>query len=195
MGCQGSKNDIQDSQVPAELDTDGVCEASSTAMKAKAKELAALKAAYNEVSFEKYGLEKMVQDVREELMSVTGVYTKAKEDYDFLLRYALERDADDVYRALQGNNIDKSVLIDILTARTKWQLELICTYYQEKHGESLIQEIQKKLKTSLGVLTGSQSGLGRLLLWVCTDQPERDAQLLDTYHKDTEVIIEVGKWT
>jgi hypothetical protein len=188
MGCAGSKSDVQEPDLaPGDIEVDIASDSSISQLKAKIKELEKLKMHHNELLFEQAGVTKMLDDTRDELLSATTVEAKAKEDYNFLLRYAMERDADDVYRAMQ-NTLDKQVLIDILTARTKWQLELISNLFEQKHGVQLKKEMQRNLTT----LTGNQTGLGRLLLWVSTDQPERDAQVLSTHIKDMDVIIEVS---
>mmetsp|Transcript_3601 Transcript_3601/g.5585 ORF Transcript_3601/g.5585 Transcript_3601/m.5585 type:complete len:539 (-) Transcript_3601:148-1764(-) len=192
MGCGGSKDAAGDVSVPGELATnESEVEINLPDIKGRLKELTSVKLAHNLLLFEKYGIESVLAQCRDELSSLTMTQQKAKDGYEFLLQYAMERDADDVFRALQASQIDKRVLIDILTSRTKWQLEMIGNIYEKKHNVSLIREIQRNLRTSLGRLTGSQSGLGRLLLFVCTDQPERDGQLLTNHIKDMDIIIEI----
>lgn len=190
MGCKGSKNDVLSNVdvIPSEAPEQPI---NMTEIKGKIAKLMGLKDIHKLVTYEKYGLERSIETAREKIVELSAQQMKMKENYDFLLKYSLQRDADDVYRALDGSHTDKRVLIEILTARTKWQLELICQYYEFKYNVPLLEEIRKNLKTALGRLTGSQTGLGQLMLYITTDQPERDARLLKLSLKDHELLIEV----
>ena len=146
--------------------------------------------------YEKCGVEHALAIARQKLTEFSEEQNKSKENYDFMLNYAMERDADDLFRALSSNSKeDKRVLIDVLTARTKWQLNLISEAYERKHNSPLLKKIKENLRTSMGIFTGNNTDLGRLLLLVAMDQPERDAQLLTTYINDFDKIIEVSQST
>jgi hypothetical protein len=190
MGCGGSKKS-SDVMVPGDLENSHPEELNMTEVKARVNELYQTKNENNEILLEKVGLDAMLNLCRDELSDLATQQQKSRDNYEFLLRYAMERDADDVYRALQSSQIDKRVIIDILTARTKWQLDQISDIFQKKHNVPLISEIQKRLTKSL---TGSQSDLGKLLLYVCMEQPERDSYLLQHQIKDMGIIIEVSSF-
>jgi hypothetical protein len=190
MGCGGSKKDVISNVdvVPPQGNEEPI---SNNEIKAQINKVMGLKDINKLVIYEKYGLDRSIELAREKLIGLTVSHQKVKDNYEFLLNYAMERDADDVHRALHGTHTDKRVLIDILTARTKWQLELIGVVYERKHNIPLLEDVKNTLRTSLGRLTGTQTGLGQLMLYITTDQPERDGRLLQQCIKDHELLIEV----
>jgi hypothetical protein len=185
MGCSGSKTPSSDVvSRPTEIPTE---ELNMNEVKNKLNDLYLAKESYNQVLFESHGLDSLLGKCREQLIELATTQQKSKDNYEFLLNYAIERDADDIHRALQLSQIDKRILIEILTARPKWQLNKICEVYEKKHKEQLINEIQKQLKK----FTGSQSDLGKLLLNVCMEQPQRDSNLLSLHIKELDIVVEV----
>jgi hypothetical protein len=187
MGCSGSKqeeNALLPSAVPSE-----VVELNMNEVKAKLNDLYLVKESYHALLLEQYGLNSLLEKCREQLTELANTQLKSKENYEFLLNYVIERDCDDLYRALQSSSsVDKRILIDILTARPKWQLDRIGAVYEKKYQIQLINEIQKHLKK----FSGAQSDLGKLLLNICMEQPQRDSHLLYTHMKEFDVIVEVS---
>lgn len=187
MGCSSSKKN-QDVAIPGEIEAPVQPEElNMNEVKKYLNDLYNTKELYNQSLLESYGLDSLLEKCREQLIELATTQQKSKDNYEFLLNYAMERDSDDVYRALQASNVDKRVLIDILTARPKWQLDRISELYEKKHKTPLIAEIQKQLKK----FTGSQSDLGKLLLNVCMEQPQRDSYLLNTHLKELDIVIEI----
>jgi hypothetical protein len=188
MGCSGSKqeeNALLPSAVPSE-----VVELNMNEVKAKLNDLYLVKESYHALLLEQYGLNSLLEKCREQLTELANTQLKSKENYEFLLNYVIERDCDDLYRALQSSSsVDKRILIDILTARPKWQLDRIGAVYEKKYQIQLINEIQKHLKK----FSGAQSDLGKLLLNICMEQPQRDSHLLYTHMKEFDVIVEVSQ--
>ena len=193
MGCGGSKakkkGDVVD---PDDIGEVEIAYKGGSELKKRVHTIMALKTRYQRTMFEKCGIEFYIEQTREQLSRSSEVVHKAKEEYQTLLNEAMERDADELYRALTSNSkADKPVLIDVLTARTKWQMSLITEAYERKHHVPLLKIIKENLRTSMGLFTGSTSDLGRLLLLIATDQPERDAQLLHQHANNFDIICEV----
>lgn len=191
MGCGGSKaakkSDIVD---PDEVE---IAYKGGSEVKKRVHTIMALKARLQKATYEKCGNEFHTTQMREQLSRSSEVVQAAKTEYQNLLNYAMERDADELYRALTSNSkADKIVLIDVLTARTKWQMSLITEAYERKHHVPLLKIIKENLRTSIGIFTGNNSDLGRLLLLVAMDQPERDAQLLTQHINNFDIITEVS---
>jgi len=188
MGCGGSKakkkSDVLDLDENIEVDY----KKGSSEVKKMVHTIMALKARLQVATFEKCGVEYTLSAMREQLSKSSGTVQKAKDDYLRLLNVAMERDADELFRALTSNSkADKIVLIDVLTARTKWQMNLITEAYERKHHVPLLKIIKENLRTSLGSITGA----GRLLLHLTMDQPERDAQLLQQHLSNFDIITEI----
>eukprot|EP01032_Pedospumella_encystans_P021457 gene21457-24340_t len=194
MGCGGSKakkkSDIAEMEVgeePLVIDYKGGSE-----VKKRIHIIMALKTRLQKATFEKLGIEDYIEESRNRLTSLSEQLHKSKLEYKRLLDFTMEQDADNLYNALTSNTRDdKRVLIDVLTARTKWQLALITEAYERKYSVPLLKMIKENLRTSIGIFTGSNSELGRLLLLVATEQPERDAQLLLQNINDFDKIAEV----
>ena len=90
-----------------------------------------------------------------------------------------ERDADEIYNAFQKFTTDKSLLVKIICARTYGQMALIGQVFEEKYGVPLLEKVVNELTTLMGsLLTGSGTGLSKLLTYRILPQPERDAALL-----------------
>lgn len=193
MGCGGSKakkkSDVANLEPEEEIE---IAYKGGSEVKKRVHTIMALKTRLQRAVFEKCGVEAHIEQSRERLTKLSEGLVKAKESYQTLLNYSMERDADELYRALTtSSTTDKRVLIDVLTARTRWQLQLITEAYERKHHVPLLKIIKDSLRTSIGIFTGSSSDLGRLLLLVAMDQPERDAQLLYQHTSDFDKIIEV----
>lgn len=141
---------------------------------------------------EKYGIQKTIDIYQKKLIQTTEEQNNSKNKYQNLLQKVVDKDVDDVYRALTSQQVDKRVLINILTARPKWHIALIADSYEKIYGVQLFRQIRENLKTQLGRLTGSKTGLARLLQLITTDQPERDAKLLKNSINDIDVILEVS---
>ena len=189
MGCTGSKKPQNDVLSPSDIEVPlPPEELNMNEVKKYLNDLSTTKDLYNQSLLESYGLDSLLEKCREQLIELATTQQKSKDNYEYLLNYVMQRDSDDIYRALQSSNIDKRVLIEILTARPKWQLDRIAELYEKNHHTSLIGEIQKQLKK----FSGSQSELGKLLLNVCMEQPQRDSYLLNTHLKELDIIIEVS---
>lgn len=194
MGCGGSKAKLKKPDI-AELENGEQVEIAykgGSELKKRVHIIMALKARLQQATFEKVGIEDYIEEAREKLSTSSEAVQRTKMNYKNLLTLTMERDADDLYNALTSNSReDKRVLIDVLTARTKWQLALITEAYERKYSVPLLKMIKENLKTSIGIFTGSNSELGRLLLLVATEQPERDAVLLTQNINDFDIIAEV----
>lgn len=194
MGCGGSKAK-QKSDI-AELDNGeevAIDYKGGSEMKKRIHIIMALKTRLQRATYEKLGIEDYINESRNRLSNLSEQVQRTKLEYKRLLDQTMERDADDLYNALTSNTKDdKRVLIDVLTARTKWQLALITEAYERKYSVPLLKMIKENLRTSIGIFTGSNSELGRLLLLVATEQPERDAQLLTQNINDFDKIAEVS---
>jgi hypothetical protein len=140
---------------------------------------------------EKYGIQYSLDTYQRKLVELTSDQSNAKAKYLNLLNQALDRDVDDVHKALNSQQIEKRILIDILTARSKWQIDLIAQIYDRKYHIPLFHQVRESLTTSMGRFTGSQTELGRLLKYMTTEQPERDGRLLKSFIADADGIVEV----
>jgi hypothetical protein len=206
MGCGGSKgsrpkSDVVDPSSPGRgggggghYDSDDVEIAykGGSEVKKRVHTIMALKARLAKSTHERCGLEYHLEQMRGQLSRSSETVQRAKDEYLSLLNDAMERDADELFRALTtSSRADKMIMIDVLTARTRWQLNLITEAYEKKHHVPLLKIIKENLRTSMGLLTGSNSDLGRLLLLIAMDQPERDAQLLTQHLGNFDIITEV----
>jgi hypothetical protein len=188
MGCTSSKQQ-ENALIPSSSTPSEVIELNMNEVKAKLNDLYLIKESYHTLLLEQYGLDSLLEKCREQLIELANTQLKSKENYEFLLNYVIERDCDDLYRALQAasGSVDKRILIEILTARPKWQLDRISAVYEKKYSIQLISEITRHLKK----FSGAQSDLGKLLLNICMEQPQRDSHLLYTHIKESDVIVEV----
>lgn len=145
----------------------------------------------NKLIYEKYGIQKTIDVYQSKLLQLTEEQTNSKNKYTNLLNKVVEQDVNDVYHALTSSQVDKRVLINILTARPKWHIAMISEQYERDYSIPLFRQIRENLTTQFGRLTGSKTDLARLLQLITADQPERDAKLLKNSVNDIEVILEV----
>lgn len=145
---------------------------------------------------ERTGLQALLDEERERLVTLLATKEKLFQDRAALLQYTWERDADDIYRAFNKFSVDKSMLVSILMNRTKWQIEEIAKAFEKKYGKSLLLFVISEMTTMLGTLaTGGNTGLAKLLSYRIMLQPERDAAFLrdfsDGLGLDDEGLIEI----
>jgi hypothetical protein len=194
MGCGGSKSKTRKGSGGDVVDVEDIeiSYKGSSEIKKRVHTIMALKSRHQRAIWEKCGIEYYIEEGRTKLTELSETLLKSKESYNTLLGYAMEKDVDELYVALSSNSrADKKVLIEVLTTRTRWQMAIISETYEQKYGDPLIQKIKDNLRTSMGFFTGNNTDLGRLLLMVVTDQPERDAQLLLAHVNDFDIILEV----
>lgn len=140
---------------------------------------------------EKCGIQKTIDIYQTKLLQLTEEQNNSKYKYNNLLQKVVEKDVEDVNRALTSQQVDKRILINILTARPKWHIALISDSYEKMYDIQLFRQIRENLTTQFGRLTGSKTGLGRLLQLITTDQTERDAKLLKNSINDIDSIFEI----
>ncbi len=128
---------------------------------------------------EKYGINALIDDEREKLVGILQKKEQLYNERQPFMEKLWERDADDLHKAFQKFSTDKSMLVNILCARTYWQIEEIGKKYQQKYGQSLLERVINEMTTLLGsILTGSGTGLSKLLTYRILPQAERDAAIL-----------------
>lgn len=128
---------------------------------------------------EKAGIQATIDEERTKLLELLG----KKEELDVirqpLMKQTWERDADEIYNAFKGFTADKSLLVKIICARTYYQIRLIGEVFEEKYGVSLLEKVVNELTTLMGsLLTGSGTGLSKLLTYRILPQAERDAAFI-----------------
>ncbi len=112
-------------------------------------------------------------------MELLGNKEKLMKIRQPLMDITWERDADDIYNAFQKFSTDKSTLVKIIPARAYWQIALISEAFEKKYGMPLLEKVVNELTTLLGsLLTGSGTGLSKLLTYRILPQHERDAALI-----------------
>jgi len=148
--------------------------------------------------YEKVGLTSMLNEEREKLLNLLAVMEKLKKDRDPLMTACWEADADEIRRAFTKNlQTDKSLLVNVMACRTKWQLIHISEIYEKKYGLSLLQQLVNDLTTFIGgIFSGKITELCNLLTYRMLPTKERDAAFLrdftDGYvYLDDEDFIEV----
>jgi hypothetical protein len=144
------------------------------------------------LTYEKYGVQSALDVCQQKLVELTGDQNTSKSKYQTLLSKVIERDVEEVSRALNSQNVEKGALIQILTARPRWHIALIAEEYQRQFDSPLSLQIREKLTTQFGKLTGSKTGLGKLLEYITTEQPERDGKLLKFAIGDLDLLLEVA---
>lgn len=182
MGCTGSKKDIKN-QNPLEFVPKDIQENRPDAVRKEISELfkvyTSKRDAIKPLLAEKYGLQALIDDER--LKSVTLIEKKdtLTQQLQPLLAQTYERDADDIYNAFHGFTKDKPLLVTILCARTYHQIGEIAKVFERKYHVRLIEKVINELTTVIGtILTGSSTGLSKLLTYRIMPQPERDAAML-----------------
>jgi hypothetical protein len=148
---------------------------------------------YQILTYEKYGVQRTLDVYQEKLCQIISDQNNSKIKYQGLLLRVVERDVDNVYRALTSQQVEKRVLIDILTARPKWHIAMIADSYEKQYNVQLFRQIRENLTTQFGKITGAatKTDLGRLLQLITTDQPERDGKLLRNNQTDPDGLMEV----
>lgn len=141
---------------------------------------------------EKYGVQRTVDIVQAKLLDLTTEQTNSKNKYQNLLTRVVEKDAEELYRGLNSANVDKRILIEVLTARPRWHITLIAETYEREYNVPLFLQIREKVTSQFGKLIGSKTGLSKLLEYMTTDQPERDGNFLQSSIHDIDLLLEVG---
>lgn len=201
MGCTGSKSgavanpnnplefvpkDIQDAR-PAQLRKD---------ITEKFKIYVEKRDKLKPLLAEKYGLTAIIDEQREKLIQKLSQKEEIVQQRKKLMDKTWERDADEIFKAFSKFQTDKTVLVNILCARTYWQISEISAIFQKKYQVTLISKVVNELTTVLGtLLTGSGTGLSKLLTYRILPQHERDAALLkdctDGLSIDNVGIVEI----
>lgn len=183
MGCGRSKDtgvDVPEDFVPKTL-TDKDLRPDKLR-----REITEIYASYNEkkeqikpLLTEKHGVEELVEEEREKLVEILQEKEKLDNERKPMMEQIWKKDADDIYSAFGRFSVDKDILVRILAARPKWQILLIGEAFEQKYGIKLLEKVVNELTTLVGtLLTGSGTGLSRLLIYRIMNQPERDAALL-----------------
>eukprot|EP01038_Epipyxis_sp_PR26KG_P011047 gene11047-14832_t len=185
MGCGKSKNDvIEANNINAPVEFKEFQDNSKPDVIRKGindlyKILATRRDAMKPLLAEKYGLNALVEEERALLIERLGVKDALLKTRDPLLAQIWERDAIEINGAFQKYATDKATLVRILCARPKWQIALISSVYEKKYGMTLLEHCVNDLTTLLGkILSGSGTGLSKLLIYRIMDQPARDAALM-----------------
>jgi hypothetical protein len=149
---------------------------------------------------EKYGVQKSLDLAQEQLLELTTEQDDLKTKYQSLLRRVVDKDVEEISRSLNSassssSNLDKRSLLMILTERPKWHITMISEAYERQHGTPLSLRIRENLTSQFVKLTGSKTGLSRLLEYITTDQPERDGRFLKAALTDLDLLLEVSMFT
>jgi uncharacterized protein YukE len=179
MGCSNSKDAGTVSQNPTEFKPKEIVDSRPDALRrditATYKNYTTRRDKIKPLLAEKYGVTAIIDDEREKLVAIMLKKDRlAQERAPFMAR-VWERDADDIYQAFQKFSADKSTIVNILCARTYWQINEIARVFESKYNTPLLEKV---VSTMIGVLTGSGTGLSKLLTYRILPQPERDAALL-----------------
>lgn len=199
MGCTGSKNAVKE-QNPLEFQHKEITDARPTKLRKDINDLYAIYVTKRDrlkpLLAEKYGIEALTNEQREKIISKSSKQEELMQQRKALMDKTWERDADEIFKAFSKFNTDKTVLVNILCARTYWQISEIAAIFERKNGVSLISKVVNELTTVLGtLLTGSGTGLSKLLTYRILPQPDRDAALLrdctDGMSLDNAGLVEV----
>jgi len=145
---------------------------------------------------EKHGLNALLDSERNQLEELLAKKVALDAQRKPLMKETWKKDADDLYQAFNAYTVDKAVLVRILATRPKWQITLIEEAFFKKYGVQLLEKVVNELTTVVGtLLTGSGTGLSRLLIYRVMNQPERDAALLrdctDGLSLQDEMLLEI----
>ena len=129
---------------------------------------------------ERIGMECMMIEERLKVRKMEEILLAMTDERTKLLQETFERDVDVINEALTESKADKASLIGVFVNRTKYELEQISILYEKKYS-NLIEDLQNKLTTTFGTITGANTGLCNLLVYRATPQPPRDAQFIHEY--------------
>jgi hypothetical protein len=200
MGCGGSKSTNVAQQNPHDFTPKEIVDNRPDKIKKEINELYKIYVAKRDqvkpLLAEKYGVNGLIDEEREKLMPILAKKEELLSTRKPLMEKTWEKDADDIHKAFQKFSTDKSLLVTILCARTYWQINEISKVFEKKYGTSLLEKIVNDLTTLLGsLLTGSGTGLGKLLTYRVMTQPERDAALMkdcvEGMSMDSEGLLEI----
>lgn len=200
MGCGGSKSTNVAQQNPHDFVPKEIVDNRPDKIRKEINELYKLYIAKRDqvkpLLAEKYGVNGLIDEEREKLMPILAKKEELLKDRKPLMEKTWEKDADDISKAFQKFSTDKSLLVTILCARTYWQINEISKVFERKYGATLLAKIVNDLTTLLGsLLTGSGTGLGKLLTYRVMTQPERDAALMkdcvDSMSMDDAGLLEI----
>jgi hypothetical protein len=130
--------------------------------------------------YEKYGLNLLVTEEKANLLTLLdkkeGLFNRRSK----LLEKIWEHDADDINNLL-NEKLEKTSLINILCRRTYWQIMEISNTYEKKYNCKMTDSVMKQLVTVVGIVTGQNTNLSKLLTFRLLPQPERDSTLLQNF--------------
>lgn len=200
MGCTNSKNQTAPPLNPLEYKPKDLTDARPDALRRditeKFKWYVVKRDRIKPLLAEKYGIAAMIEEEREKLMPVLVKKDDLYKQRQPFMEKTWERDADDIHKAFSKFSTDKSILVNILCARTYWQIDCIAEVYERKYNAPLLQKVVNEMTTMLGsLLTGSGTGLSKLLTYRILPQGERDAAILrdcsDGIGLDDQGLLEV----
>jgi hypothetical protein len=182
MGCTSSKPEVKN-QNPLEFVPKEIKDSRPDAVRREITELYKSYSAKREyvkpLLAERYGIQAMIDVERNASLPRVEEKERLYAERQPLLDATWEHDADDLNRAFQKFSTDKTILVTILCARAYWQINEIAKVYERKYNTPLLEKVINDLTTMLGsLLTGTGTGLSKLLTYRIMPQPERDAAML-----------------
>lgn len=158
MGCRGSKDGVKGDN-PLEFVAKDLKDVRPDKLRKDITELFAIYTAKRDkmrpLLAEKYGISAFTDEERERLVPLLTEKEKLFSERQPLMDRVWDRDAEELHRAFSKFQTDKSVLVNILCARTYWQIKAIGQVYERKFGHPLLAKVVSDLTTVLGsLLTG-----------------------------------------
>lgn len=134
MGCGGSK-DVKDASDPLTFVPKDIADNRPDKIR---KELTALYAVYVQnrdkvrpLLAEKYGIQAVTDEEREKLLPLSNTKEELFRRREPLLQRVWEKDVEDIQKAFSKSfSTDKSALVNIICARTYWQLAEISRLFR-----------------------------------------------------------------
>jgi len=199
MGCKGSKG-VREMDGPPSLSSlnelpESKGEKQDATLRAKLKqEMMDILAAMKELKLnvrtseqEKQGLTSTIEELRTKLVITISNKDRLKEEREEFMNQIWTLDADDIKKACKSfGGSDRDSLVDILTARTGWQIREIAGFYEQKYKSKMHKDLENAFKGFLG----GKSGLCRLILLRAMEPDTRDATLLREYSSGLSLVDE-----
>ncbi|XP_010385538.2 annexin A9 isoform X2 [Rhinopithecus roxellana] len=130
---------------------------------------------------------KMGPSLTQEILSHLGLASKTAAwgtlgTLRTFLNFSVDKDAQRLLRAITGQGVDRSAIVDVLTNRSREQRQLISRTFQERTQQDLLKSLQAALS----------GNLERIVMALLQPTAQFDAQELRTALKASDSAVDVA---
>ncbi|XP_033051119.1 annexin A9 isoform X3 [Trachypithecus francoisi] len=130
---------------------------------------------------------KMGPSLTQEILSHLGLASKTAAwgtlgTLRTFLNFSVDKDAQRLLRAITGQGVDRSAIVDVLTNRSREQRQLISRAFQERTQQDLLKSLQAALS----------GNLERIVMALLQPTAQFDAQELRTALKASDSAVDVA---